>query len=114
MRRMWQEILTNLTIPLVVGLLLAIASGKREDKRADKEHTTPTYGELMTSLDHAQDHTEELRKDLSTLRDERDALARSLSDWHDWGHQLVAFWEQRRMCSQPPHLPDEGSREEDA
>lgn len=103
---MWAEMAREIIPGLIVGLLLAIASGRREDKRADKEHSTPTYGELMASLDRTQDHAEELRKDLSALRDERDRLARRLGDWQDWGHDLAAFWEHRRMQDRPPTLPD--------
>ena len=113
MRRMWQEILTNLTIPLIVGLLLAIASGKREDRRQHELTTTPSYEALQVQLaaEQAQLSDEKeardlLRVDLSKLRDERDALHTQLGDWQDWGHDLVRNWATVRTHPEPPNCPD--------
>lgn len=110
---MLREILTNLMIPLVVGLLLAIASGKREDRRQHELSTTPSYEALQVQLaaEQAQLSDEKeardlLRVDLSKLRDERDRLSHQIEDWRDWGHDLVRNWGEVRTHHEPPGCPD--------
>ena len=102
---MLREILTDLMIPLVVGLLLAIASGKREDRRQHELTTTPSYDSLQEHLSVEQEARDRLRIDLSKLRDERDRLHAELGDWQDWGHDLVRNWDEIRTHPEPPDCP---------
>lgn len=106
MRRMWQEIIGDLAIPLIVGLVLALASGRHEDRRQRQAIITPTYDALQEHLSAEQEARDRLRIDLSTLRDERDRLHAELGDWIDWGHDLIRNWEQTRQDPHPPDCPD--------
>lgn len=106
MRRMWQEILTDLTLPIVVGLVLALASGRREDKRQMAAITTPTYDSITRQLLATQQALDAQRDKVSELRDKRDELSHELGDWRDWGRDLVENWAEIRRHTAPPHMPD--------
>ena len=110
---MWAEMAREIIPGLAIGLLLAIASGKREDRRQHELSTTPSYEALQVQLaaEQAQLSDEKaardrLRVDLSKLRDERDALHTQLGDWRDWGHDLSAHWDEIRARPEPPDCPD--------
>ena len=102
---MWAEILRDLTVPIIVGLLLAIASGRREDRRQHERISTPSYDALAKQLSDEQAARDLLRVDLSKLRDERDQLHTELGDWQDWGRDLQRGWGEIRTHPEPPDLP---------
>ena len=107
---MWQGILSDILGPLIIGLLLAIASGRREDMRQTRALMTPTYTALSSALAAAQNAETSVRAELSTLRDERDALHTQLGDWQDWGHDLTIHWDTVRLQTAPPPTPDRGTK----
>ena len=119
MRDVIDQLLTDLILPLAVAATVALLTSHREDLRQARAHLTPSYDSLSDQLTQTRDAMDSkqlaldaMRKDLSQLRDERDQLARSLGDWQDWGHDLAAFWEQRRRADRPPTLPDRIDKEQ--